>query len=91
MPDIELTGLSEVEAECRVARIWCILEAYHLATPAIAVKSHDGNLLSLSITFRSAMDAELVKRALSSSPANDLGDAALSPADERWKSEFAKI
>jgi hypothetical protein len=60
---LELTEVTGAEAESRLAAIWCLLEAHALTSPTLKTRSTN-TLMSISLTFKSKCDCELVKTAL---------------------------
>jgi len=59
---LELVGLSMDQAERLLAAIWCVLEAYSLATPTVEVRpAAAADLTDISLTFRSVEDCSIVR------------------------------
>jgi hypothetical protein len=58
---LQLTEISEAEAERLLAAIWCILEAHALGSPMMHIRSSAKGLLDLRLIFRNAEDCALVE------------------------------
>ena len=58
---LELTEISEPEAERLLAAIWCVLEAHALGSPMMHIRSSAKGLLDLRLIFRNAEDCALVE------------------------------
>jgi hypothetical protein len=58
---LEVTKISEAEAERLLAAIWRILEAHALGSPMMDVRSPAQGLIDLRLIFRNAADCALVE------------------------------
>jgi hypothetical protein len=59
---LDLVRLSVDQAERLLAAIWCVLEAYSLATPTLEVRpAAAADLIDIILTFRSAEDCSIVR------------------------------
>jgi hypothetical protein len=54
--------LTMAEAEAFIATLWRALEEYQIPSPRLKVYGTSAGVVDLAFTFRSAQDAELIKR-----------------------------